>query len=186
MSEEPKCIFNCKKKVELTIVSDKRCLSIIKSSEARKDNTVKARLEENKAKNVNSYFHRTCISSYTSKTHIKSDKEAKKRALEADEENNGEKRARRSDTGTFNFKKDCIFCGYPCLEKEIYRRSFHVTLVKFKPQHSDCVRKAYEMTPTYKHQLISASIVQYRLPTKRMFLPQVSLWLCRQMTYRNT
>ena len=59
MTDKPKCIFNCKKKTELTIVSEKRYLSIIKAFEARKDNAVKVRLEENKAKNVNSHLNCT-------------------------------------------------------------------------------------------------------------------------------
>ena len=55
MSEERKCIFNCDKNAELTIIGEKRYSSIIKSSEARKDDAVKTRLKTNKANNVDSH-----------------------------------------------------------------------------------------------------------------------------------
>lgn len=63
--------------------------------------------------------HRNCVSTYTSKTHIK---RALKRKGDLDpipSTSSSPKRRRRSDTPGFNFQEHCLFCGEICnLQKD--------------------------------------------------------------------
>jgi hypothetical protein len=100
---------------ELTTAGPQRVLSIIAASKARRDNihlTLETELDQNPALTIQ--CHRDCVTTYTSKHHIK-----RKQAGVSHERSHSEPpgRTRRSQLEqTFEFKKNCIFCGDQCIE----------------------------------------------------------------------
>ena len=111
-----KCIFSCSKIENLTLVSDERYKSIVNASVQRADTELCNQITEWKKNQVKCFTHRSCVSTYTSQTHI--ERYLKKRAAETESNEGSSKRTRRSDVGTFSFQTDCIFCGEECYEKD--------------------------------------------------------------------
>ena len=112
------CIF-CKEngsKKELSVAGTDRIQTIIGSSKRRSDarhEDLASRLLTEKHLEVLCY--RDCVSTYTSKSHIKRHLN-KLSALEGSEETSAEKRLRRSESITFSFRQHCLFCGEECFD----------------------------------------------------------------------
>ena len=114
----PECICDCQKKEELEVISSQRFTSIVKASKALNDGLYKTLSHGNQSNSIQLHCHRTCISSYTSKEHIK--RALKRKEIVEETVNPGPaKRTRSSLSGSlFDFKKHCIFCGTECYEKD--------------------------------------------------------------------
>ena len=121
-SATPACSFDCQKKEVISekkvkVISAQRFTSIVKTSKAINDGLYKTFSHADQSNLIQLYCHRTCVSSYTSKEHIK---RALKRKEIVEETVNPEpaKRTRSSlFDSLFDFKKHCIFCGTKCFEK---------------------------------------------------------------------
>ena len=72
-------------------------------------NTAKFRSENDD--NIRFKYHRNCVSTYTSKDHIKTTL-SKERQCSSSETT--VKRRRRSETQEFDWKRRCLFCGEMC------------------------------------------------------------------------
>lgn len=112
------CIF-CKedgRKKELRVAGTDRIQTIIKSSKQRSDHLhedLETRLLADKHLNV--LCHRDCVSTYTSKSHIK--RHLNKLSLsKSSEEPSAAKHLRRSGSPYFSFRQHCLFCGEECLD----------------------------------------------------------------------
>ena len=93
----------------LISISKVRLKNIVGKSKKRKDTvylTINAMSAEEK---VALKCHRACVSTYTSKTHVK--RATKK---EKDEKQSAQKRKCRSDWNAFVWKEHCLFCGEAC------------------------------------------------------------------------
>ena len=118
-SDDEKCMFSDNKQIktcstqsskaaQLKKLTKKRLKTVVTQSKKRND-TLHSRLalltspQKNKLK-----FHESCISTYSSKLHVKR-KLQKKTAEEP-----AVKRKRRSSMNEFNWKKHCLFCGKKC------------------------------------------------------------------------
>lgn len=111
----------------LISISETRFNSVKDASESRKD-SLKLTLSEDHEKIR--YAHKNCLSTYTSKTHIK------RYIKRCSEQNNTSsevpcKRLRRSQVTQFEWKTCCFFCGKTCL-------------ITPDPKHPDRWRKAFE------------------------------------------
>ena len=99
----------------LNFVSAARLKTIFKKSKKRKDSlhkTINGLSVDEKEKLT---YHRACVSTYTSDTHIK--RAASKKASDINEP--PIKRKRRSDSREFKWKEHCLFCGEGCeVEKD--------------------------------------------------------------------
>jgi len=108
-----KCIFDCEKTEGLILVSKVRLKTIISSSEKREDEKFtdwEPRLED---PHLELYTHRSCVSTYTSKTHI----ERALRKKRGGDNSHIEpvpmgRNLRHSDS--FNFQEHCLLCGDKC------------------------------------------------------------------------
>lgn len=111
--------FSCQKKSEkLSVAGAQRIETIIKCSKVYQDGKWEELEEKITAdKDFRILCHRGCVSTYTSKTHVK-------RALSPDNaiSNTGtssKRMQRRSEAPIFNFKEYCLFCGLKCeLQKD--------------------------------------------------------------------
>ena len=112
------CIF-CKEdgsKKELSVAGTGRIQTIIASSKRRLDDLhgdLESRLLTDEHFEV--LCHRDCVSTYTSKSHIKRHL-SKLRASISEEESCAGKRLCRSASPLFNFSQHCLFCGEECLD----------------------------------------------------------------------
>jgi len=112
------CIF-CKEngnKKELSVAGTDRIQTIIESSKWRSDalhEDLASRLLAEKHLEV--LCHRDCVSTYTSKSHMKRHLN-KLSALKGSEETSAEKRLWRSGSTTFNFRQHCLFCSEECFD----------------------------------------------------------------------
>ena len=103
-------IFNCENKTEnLSNATHLRIQSIMAASKQRKDHIHKI-LAENFAEVV---FHKSCISTYTSKHHIS--RILGKHINTARSKSEPPPPTRRSQSTTFSFKEHCLFFGDICL-----------------------------------------------------------------------
>ena len=97
----------------LTSAGPERLNSIVEASKRRGDGLYSS-LEPTVTGASSSFLvHRNCVSTYTSKTHIK-------RYLLKQSKSAGEpdcKRSRRSSDAIFNFKEHCLICGEVCLSE---------------------------------------------------------------------
>ena len=114
---ELKCIFeNCSKSgEEIKPLSEVRLQSIACASEERADKFSET-VERLKANGVVLASYRSGVSTYTSWNHIV-------RYLQQERSNDKQsepesKRLRRSEEHQFNFRKNCLFCGKECQEKD--------------------------------------------------------------------
>ena len=110
--------FDCQKKEELKVVSAQRFTSIVNASKALNDDLYKTLSHADQSNSIQLYCHKTCVSLYTSKEHIK--RALQQKGIVAETVNPGStKRTRSSLTDSlFDFKKHCIFCGTECFEKD--------------------------------------------------------------------
>ena len=114
----PACIFDCQKKEELKVISAQRFTSIVKATKALNDGLYKTLTHADQSNSIQLYGHRTCVSSYTSKEHIK--RALKRKEIVKETVNPGPAKRTRSSVSNslFDFKKHCIFCGTECFEKD--------------------------------------------------------------------
>jgi len=109
--------FNCQdKKEKLTCATAVRIANIIRCSKIYGDEKhfeLEDALEKNKEFTLK--CHKSCVSSYTSKSHT----QRHKRHCDEETDPISQKVTRRSLSGysdeTFNFKKHCLFCGETCI-----------------------------------------------------------------------
>ena len=139
METMEKCLFpNCEKTDKLSTGGLERINSIISASISRQDTlhiALRQRLTENPDLKVT--FHRSCVSTYTSKTHI--GRERKRLGIKDPHVQQAKKR--RSHFDSFEFKKHCLFCGSECLPKD--------------PKHPDRWRRVIQcQTKEMKQQLL--------------------------------
>ena len=93
-----------------------RVKTIINSSKRRCDNLhldLQERLNENP--NLSLVCHRSCVSSYTSNSHIQRHLKRHGGTSENTSEAPPKKRTRLSESCIFNFQDHCIFCGKACV-----------------------------------------------------------------------
>ena len=109
----------CSETGKLICSTQARLQSIIKSSKEREDGLyvhLESAMETDDDIHTSIYYHSSCVSSYTSKEHIKRRK--RKLSFVCVSHNSYDsppkKLLRRSDVGIFDFKKDCVFCGEEC------------------------------------------------------------------------
>ena len=118
MSEEnSKCFFSCEKSGPLITGGEARIRKIIESSIQRQDSyheDLQSKLE--REPNISLSFHKTCISTYTSKLHI--ERHLKRTGSTRQLESEPPLRRRRSQHPTFNFTENCLICGDMCLPKD--------------------------------------------------------------------
>ena len=118
------CFFcsknGCKPKNQVTEISTQRIKSIISASKQRNDskhNDLEEQLRLNPNLTISS--HRSCVSTYTSKTHISRAVQNLKRKGSS-ERSKSEPPSRRQRSAQrsipkFNFKTHCLICGSECL-----------------------------------------------------------------------
>lgn len=114
----PACCFidilDCRKdNANLIAGTQTRLDSIVSASKIRGDGlheTVDAYLHNPNLGTV--YYHKNCVSTYTSKTHIQRHLSKESRQTEDEPV---VKRLRRSEVTSFDFKLHCIFCGKVCI-----------------------------------------------------------------------
>ena len=115
LSEE-KCMFDCNKREKLIVVGEERHQSIITANIKRNDDDLGRKWIEGRESDVKCFTHRSCVSTYTSRTHI--ERYVKKRAVENETSEGSSERTRRSDAGVFSLQTDCIFCGEEWQKKD--------------------------------------------------------------------
>ena len=101
-----------------------RINSIITAIISRQDTlqlAIRQRLTENPDLKIT--FHRSCVSTYTSKTHI----ERELKRLGVNDRHIPQAKKRRSQFEPFEFRKHCLICGSECWPKD--------------PKHSDSWRR---------------------------------------------
>ena len=109
-------IFNCENKTEnLSKATHLRIQSIMVASNQRKDHIHKI-LAEKLSRNAEVVFHKSCVSTYTSKHHISHI--LGKRINTARSKSEPPPPKRRSQSTTFSFKEHCLFCGDICLSRD--------------------------------------------------------------------
>lgn len=145
--EEEECFFNCGKPGKTDKTSAKRIESIISASKLRNDDIYES-LEQRFTANPNLvlHCHRTCVSTYTSKTHIN---RALKRTLPKEDFSLQNKRVLRSESDYFNFRRNCFFCGDECIDRDPknpcrYNPYFLVRSVEFKTGTLDVCNKRHD------------------------------------------
>lgn len=114
----PDCFFEQFQKCNtlnkpLIICRTARIKNVIACSKLRGDNI--AELLENELATNTEYIiqcHKSCVSTYTSKHHIK--RQATSAPSEKQSELQQPKRSYRSKQPTFDFKNNCLFCGEQC------------------------------------------------------------------------
>ena len=120
----------CSETTDLVNARSQRIQTIINCSRIYNDelySELEAKTENNSEYSI--YVHRSCVSTYTSHTHVERFLKRKGGAT-GNTSVSPMKRRRRSGTPKFDFQKDCLFCGDFCnLEKD--------------PKHPDRWRKAY-------------------------------------------
>lgn len=139
---ENKCFFNfkfaCEKKSEkLSVAGAQRIKTIIKCSKVYEDQKFEE-LEEKTSSDKDFYIlcHRSCVSIYTSKSHLKRCLSPGNAVTEAGTSTT--KMQRRSEVPNFNFKNDCLYRGQQCeVEKNKknphrWRPSFQFRAVEYK------------------------------------------------------
>ena len=113
METMEKCLFpNCEKTDKLSTGGLERINSIISASISRQDTlhiALRQRLTENPDLKVT--FHRSCVSTYTSKTHI----ERELKRLGVNDRHIQQAKKRRSQ---FDIRKYCLICESKCLTKD--------------------------------------------------------------------
>lgn len=110
------CATQCSNGAALKILSEKRFATVVKKSKSRVDTLHKTLSELSQIERDRLKYHEVCISTYTSKAHIKREK---KRAVEEVEP--VVKRNRRSSENAFVWKEHCLFCGKRCQIEKDYR-----------------------------------------------------------------
>ena len=117
MESAAKCFFPGCNNPEGTLVTGKeqRIKNIISASISR-EGLIHIGLQEDLDNNPNLalQFHKSCVSSYTSKTHIARER---KRIGTIDTHDHQQKR-RRSEFSSFDFRVHCLICGEKCLSKD--------------------------------------------------------------------
>lgn len=106
-----RCVFNCGHEGDVYTVGPDRVKAIIAASKIRGDE-----LHENITEDAKVCCHRSCVSTYTSKTHIERLK--KRKSKQGTSREPERKRTRQSEENVFCFKKDCLFCGGFCEERD--------------------------------------------------------------------
>lgn len=105
------CLFGCNKgESSLTEIGSKRLQTVIESSKQRGDDL--HLILESADNKKEFYCHKDCISTYTSKFHIKHS--LKRRGKDIIDLPSPPKRSRRSSSDCFDFLSKCIFCGDKC------------------------------------------------------------------------
>ena len=115
MTEE--CFFKCSRTGPLITGGLKRINTIISSSVFKKDVLhieLRKLVEDNP--NPQIQFHKTCVSSYTSSSHIQ--RELKRSGSEISPHEATTRRKVRADHSTFTFQQHCLICGDVCLPKD--------------------------------------------------------------------
>lgn len=100
-------LFNCGRSNQLISRGPVRIQSIKEASFKKQDG-----LFTNINQNITVYFHKSCVSKYTRKTHIK---RPSNRNYYSSSAETLQKRLKRSDVKTFDFKTNCFYCGEECL-----------------------------------------------------------------------
>jgi len=117
------CIFkvknssiDCKSSEKLSSSGPDRILKIINASKERGDELhIELQQKLSEDDNLTVTCHRSCVSSYTSTSHIKRYLKRQGQAQEQPSiEEPPQKRARRSQLPLFHFREHCIFCGDTC------------------------------------------------------------------------
>ena len=109
-------IFNCENKTEnLSNATHLHIQSIMAASNQRKDHIHKI-LAEKLSRNAEVVFHKSCVSTYTSKHHISHI--LGKHINTARSKSEPPLPQRRSQSTTFSFKEHCLFCGDICLSRD--------------------------------------------------------------------
>ena len=115
---DEECFFDCGKKDPPQKAGPERIRTIIKSSKQRNDDlhiSLSEQLDANAELQIP--CHRTCVSTYTSKTHInRHNKRTSTSSLQSEPPTT---KRRRSDIDPFDFKKHCLFCGTICCKPNI-------------------------------------------------------------------
>lgn len=118
MSEDAqRCFFNCNRTDSLVTGGVDRIRKIAESSRERGD-VIHSEIEDGLLYGslINLRFHKSCISSYTSKEHIKRAAKKKSEPFQATSSREP-KRTRQSfdSDDRFQFLVHCFFCGQECL-----------------------------------------------------------------------
>lgn len=109
------CYFGCDKDGPLIIGRKSRIETVIQSSKQRNDNLhIKLQDSIDKDPNCSIKFHKTCVSSYTSKSHIQ--RVQKRTNIQRASSEPPPKR--RASLPTFNFRICCVICGDECIKKD--------------------------------------------------------------------
>lgn len=109
------CFFGCDKEGPLLTAGPERIKKIIQSSKERADtlhHDLQASFHKNPALTIK--VHKTCVSNYTSKSHIK--RHLKQSGSERSSSEPPPKR--RASLAKFDFKQCCIICGDTCIPKD--------------------------------------------------------------------
>ena len=111
------CYFNCNKEGPLITGGVRRIRHIIESSKERND-CLHTELQEliDKNSELQIRFHKTCVSTYTSKIHIERHKKRLGSLLERPACDSAVKR--RAYRPAFDFKQCCLICGDACQPKD--------------------------------------------------------------------
>ena len=114
------CIFhqsnhvNCNGSTDnLKLISKTRLDSIIEKSKIREDSLHQQLMELSNQEQELLKCHTNCVSTYTSKTHLKRwlDRHPKENSSQED---SSPKRVKRSEVTIFDWKQHCLFCGDSC------------------------------------------------------------------------
>ena len=113
----PACIFDCQKKEELKVISAQRFTSIAKASKALYDGLYKTLSHAHQSNSIQLYYHRTCVSSYTSKEHNK--RTLKRKEIVEETINPGPAKRTRSSLSDslFDFEKHAYSVAQNVLKK---------------------------------------------------------------------
>ena len=109
------CYFKCGKDAPLITVGKARIESVISSSIARNDkHHVELKQQLQNDPDLKIIFHKTCISTYTSSTHIKQYLKRMRSSIPASEP---PRPKLRSTYLAFNFCSHCLICSRDCLPR---------------------------------------------------------------------
>uniref|UniRef100_UPI00358E6C8F uncharacterized protein n=1 Tax=Myxine glutinosa TaxID=7769 RepID=UPI00358E6C8F len=95
----------------LSVCTERRISSIIDASKLRGDGLHVDIANNFDDSNFTMHYHKNCVSSYTSKSHLNRLRKSESRSVSPLPHR---KRQCRSDLRSFEFRRDCIFCGTPC------------------------------------------------------------------------